>query len=442
MLEIVIAILVGTAFGIMGGLLPSISNSVVLLTLFFILTKIDITVLVCFYISLLVASQYTGSVAATLLGTLGESSSVPALKEGRALYHRGQAKWALTVSAWGSMIGSLLAVSAAVILLPWAEDLFVMTYTEVRVAFFVLLIAMLILSSNNRWYVNIMMIAAGLVLGFMGWNEHTNQTWGTFGIPQLASGMPIMLVLVCFYGLPLMFGQSLCRSVDSAVAQRPLPKRWWRRFPVASTARGSVIGFFTGLIPNLTYEAASNFAWAVERWKNRHGYSPGNVQSLAAAETANNAAVLTSLVPFVIFMIPVQLSEVIMLDIIRSTGQPFDLSWLWQPGVAVSLLMAFAVANVLALIVAWPGGQHLVHLITDHERSVLILAAVIMLAGVTMQAYQLNDLPYWITMGVILFFVGWRMRNLDVVPFVIAFVLAKPMILVFVTWWQKILFIY
>jgi TctA family transporter len=141
-------------------------------------------------------------------------------------------------------------------------------------------------------------------------------------------------------------------------------------------------------------------------------------------------------------MIPVQLSEVIMLDIIRSTGQPFDLSWLWQPGVAVSLLMAFAVANVLALMVAWPGGQQLVHLVTYHERSVLILAAVIMLAGVTMQAYQLNDLPYWFIMGVMLFFVGWRMRNLDVVPFVIAFVLAKPMILVFVTWWQKILFIY
>jgi putative tricarboxylic transport membrane protein len=439
MLTLLITAVVGSLFGVIVGLLPGIGMTAAMISLFFYLTKFDPIVVCCFYISCLTVSQYMGSVSATMLGVLGEASSIPALAEGYEMNRQGRGREALAISALGSWIGSFFAVVLAVVLASQLQHVFVLNYTEIKLAFFGLLFLLMIMGSSNRWWISVAMIVVGYMVGKIGWNPYSNQTWGTMGIDVLASGIPEVTVLVCFYSLPLLLAAQIDQSHSIKNAEQNIRLfEGWKLLPKLAVIRGSVVGFLSGLIPFLTYVASTKFAWSVERFLDKKNYKLGHAPSLAAAETANNAAALTSLLPFLLFMVPVQLSEIVLLDIIDMSGHRFTPDWVLQSGIFAGLIFAFFVANVIGVIFAWPLGQKVVSLINRYQRHIVVLSILLMLAAVIQTGLEVGQIAYYVSAGIVLFAIGIWARRWDVVPFVSAFMLAKPMELVFDIAMQKL----
>jgi len=421
-METLAPILSGAFFGLVAGLLPGINNTIVLTGLFFLLVQQDLTTICAFYISCLVVSQYMGSVTATLLGIPGESSSLPALTEGYAMHQNHQGHRALFVSAWGSLFGSLIAVSLALLSFPLVENLFLLSYTEVRITFMILLLIILISSSKNPYLLSIVLIVAGYALGQIGFNPFTAKTWGTFDNEYLAGGIPKMVVIIFFYALPMVL-QNL-KNIPGSVNLKTNSQSTLGSLPAASVLRGSIIGFFAGLIPNLTYVASTKFAWVVERWLQKKNYRVGDQKCLAAAETSNNSAVLTSLLPFLIFAIPIQLSEVVLLDIIRTTGQTFDINWFKNN--LSTLILAFLAANLIGWCLALPAGRLTVSLFVRYNYLVIVLAIAMMFTGVFVSAAEIDQIGYYLSVALISFVIGWTLRKYDVTPLIFAMVLSSP----------------
>jgi putative tricarboxylic transport membrane protein len=439
MIDVLIVSLIGSLLGVLTGLLPGISVSVILISSFFFLVQFDTLTIIVFYLSCLVVSQYMGSVSATLLGVLGETSSVPALKEGYTLNQQGRGTEALIISAWGSLTGSIIAVIIALILAGYVENVFLLNYTEIKIGFFVLLFFIMSLGSPNREWITLLQYIAGLFLGQIGYNARTDDMRFTFDTAWLANGIPILVFLVCFYAIPLLLNS--LGSMEQSNKQIGTKKYFNIKeiinfIPFYSVIRGSIVGFFAGLIPYLTYVASSQFAWATEKFVQNKKYKNGNPECLAAAETANNAATLSCLIPFVYFMVPIQLSELILYDIVVSSGSKFTPYWIIENFIFV--IVAFGFANVFGLIVGWPMGQMLAGFIQKHSKKVIWFAIIIMLSTVIMSGIQINQLDYYIALGLILFLIGWKVKHYDLMPLITAFILSKPLIMATEVYIQKI----
>ena len=82
----ILALVTGIFFGMLMGLLPGIGAAMLMLLMYpvLLLSFVDIWVLMCFYLGIVNSGQYYGSVSASVFGVIGESSSLPAVKNG---YH-------------------------------------------------------------------------------------------------------------------------------------------------------------------------------------------------------------------------------------------------------------------------------------------------------------------------------------------------------------------
>jgi putative tricarboxylic transport membrane protein len=94
------------------------------------------------------------------------------------------------------------------------------------------------------------------------------------------------------------------------VFRTALRKLWptredWRRC-WASLARGSVLGFFIGVLPGGGAVISSFMAYAVEKRLSRHPerFGHGAMEGVAAPEAANNAAATSSFIPLLTLGIP------------------------------------------------------------------------------------------------------------------------------------------
>ena len=118
-------LLLGCLFGATSGLIPGIGNTVVMSLMFPFLIHVEPMNVIVFYIAAISLGQYTGSVSATVFSVPGESSSLPAVKEGHGLYKQGLGSLSLSGCALGSFVGSLFAI---VFVLPVSQYLHHFTF--------------------------------------------------------------------------------------------------------------------------------------------------------------------------------------------------------------------------------------------------------------------------------------------------------------------------
>jgi putative tricarboxylic transport membrane protein len=102
-IHIFLAAMHGLIMGTLLGCIPGLGVlSGVLLSMPFLLDYSALAVFI-FYLAMIIASQYTGSIVATYFGIMGELTSAPAAKVGYALYRRGHGSHAIILGALGSV---------------------------------------------------------------------------------------------------------------------------------------------------------------------------------------------------------------------------------------------------------------------------------------------------------------------------------------------------
>ena len=146
-----IAVSTGLFAGTITGIVPGAGVMVAMVIATPLLMSFDIIQLLLFYMSLASMVQFTGTIPAVYLGVPGETNSLPAVIEGTKFNKRKMAKLAIGISAIGSVLGSVVAVTITFTLLTvLISHMTVFFSNDTKFYLYIFVIAFCLLVYNKR----------------------------------------------------------------------------------------------------------------------------------------------------------------------------------------------------------------------------------------------------------------------------------------------------
>jgi len=411
--------LVGVGLGLISGLIPGVGNFVLMLLAWPFLTVFGIVELLIMYASMAAISQYIGSIPAIVYGIPGESSSYPAVAESRNLKTIPQVSNAISGSAFGSAVGSLVVVGLCYAFVEYTPLIKYFYNTYVLVGLLLAVTLAMIVTCGNRWYVNALYIVSGLGLGIIGYNSYLNINVATFGNTYLYAGLPMPVVLICLFAIPQML-----HHWDADIAKTKAKAyelgRVYILNPLALLA-STAIGFFGGLIPGLTTVFSSTAAYNASMLVTKDP-----VNRIVVSETANNAGAFSMLLPLLIFGVPLIGSEAILLFLMEQKG--FNLVQFEFSDFLPELALGLVLVNFIGFMIAWPLSK-MVPVFYNFNLKILISLLIIALFGVTLYTGLMNySMLYYLICFAVLAPIGMLLRNTDTLPLVFAFIIHNKLI--------------
>ena len=164
----------------------------------------------------------------------------------------------------------------------------------------------------------------GILVAMVGIDAETATPRLTFGLIELADGVPIMAITVGMLALTEMLIQAeeCLTGEPEAPAELPSPTRADRALSWAETKSitpttllSGGVGIVAGIIPGLGPTVASFLAYALAKRLAKPGerFGEGEIKGVAAAETADNAVVPASLIPLFALGLPGSVSAAIII---------------------------------------------------------------------------------------------------------------------------------
>ena len=422
-----IGALIGTAIGVLPGIGPVATISLLLPITFGQPATTAIIMLAGIYYG----AQYGGSTTAILLNLPGEISSVVTTLEGYKMARNGRAGAALATSA----LASFFAGTVATIVVAASGPLL----TSVALSFgpadyFSLMLLGLIISAvlaQGSVIKSVGMVVLGVALGLVGTDVQTGQQRFTFGVPELSDGLNFAAMAMGVFGIAeiiLNLEKPEVRSVLTAkVGSLFLTKHEWARATPA-VLRGTVVGSVLGILPGGGASLASFGSYMMERKmsKGRAEFGNGAIEGVAGPEAANNAAAQTSFIPLLTLGIPSNAVMALMVGALIIQGiQPGPRMVEAQPDLFWGLIASMWIGNVMLLVINLPMIGMWVKLLQVPYKFLYPSILVFCCIGV----YSLNNNVFDVYMTVLFAIFGYMCNKLKMepAPLLIGFVLGPMM---------------
>jgi putative tricarboxylic transport membrane protein len=428
MIDVIAFSLLGSCLGVIIGTLPGINMTVAMVISLPLIMNQSLETMLAFYLSVLIICQYLGSVMAIGVGVPGETNSLPAMNEGAFLRRFGLTTQAIRFTAIGSLLGAGVAVLLLSLAWPFIQYSIYAWQTEIKIIVLATTLTMLVLWSENKIFINFLLLSLGIVLGKIGVNNTTNDVWTPFGLEFLTYGIPFLGVLIIIYVFPVLYrSYSLpLKSVDinnfPNIVDRPVMSAG--TFPFMSSIRGSIIGFFAGFVPALSYSISSKIAWLFEKTQHNQETPEHSMRRLISAESANNAASLSAIIPLIMFGVPIVASETILYNLITTKGFVLGPSAIQIPFL-ISLAAAYLIANAFGFIAAWPLASYVTKIMSIHGTKIKIFVSISLVALYFFEGYETNLLEIYAIISGLLVLLSFSLRKFDTQPVIFGFVLAE-----------------
>jgi putative tricarboxylic transport membrane protein len=253
----------------------------------------------------------------------------------------------------------------------------------------------------------------------------------TFGNPLLYSGLEFLTIAVGLFALGEVFKTILEKDYGAGAASkigRILPTRKDLKDSAGPIARGSVLGFFIGILPGAGATLASFFSYIVEKKlsKNPGSFGKGNIAGVAAPESANNAASGGAMIPLLTLGIPGSGTTAILMGaLIMYNIQPGPLLFEEHPDVAWGLIASMLIGNLLLLVLNMPLVKVFAKVIQTPAKYLIPIIIAISIFGVYAVQVQIFDLMLLLVCGVAGFLLA--RNDYPLAPLVLGLVLG-PMI--------------
>ena len=427
-----IAVSTGLFAGTITGIVPGAGVMVAMIVASPLLMHFDVLQLLLFYMSLASMVQFTGTIPAVYLGVPGETNSLPAVIEGTKFNKRKMAKLAIGMCAVGSVIGSLVAVAITYGLLSVLIEhmtVFFSNATKFYLYIFIVVFCLLVYNKKNV-FVNLLLCAVGFMLSVPGESDISPDFRYTFGIEDLQFGIPLIPVLIGFLIVPTiakMFSASnsnvFLPSIDIGFCK---VIKYFRKKLIASSLRGSIIGYLCGFVPGVSTVLSTNASYSFE--KKLHPNNPSKL--LVSSETANNSGQFASMLPLLLIGIPITGSEIVLYSMLVDAGwSPFQFDNVANNADMIfrQIVPWFVVANIVGLIVAWPLARKILNLFASSKKYMIVILAV----GMLILNTYLGILDYrvWLYTFCLVVFscIGLLIRKHETVPLIFMFILGNDM---------------
>jgi putative tricarboxylic transport membrane protein len=414
--------------GVLPGLGPA-AGTAILIPITFVLDPIPAIIMLS---AIYYGAMYGGTITSVLVNVPGEAASVVTAIDGYQMTRNGRAGAALTVSAVGSFFAGSVGVLGIVLFASWLADFALRFGPPEYFALTLAGLALLSRLSGGSVLSAFIMVGLGLALGTVGMDPVSALRRFTFGSVRLSQGIELVPVIMGLYGVAeilVLAEAGAWKSEFMRVKMRELfPTRTeWQRssWPIA---RGSVVGFVTGLIPGPATVLATFISYTLERRISRtpERFGKGAIEGVAGPEAANNGATAGAMVPLLSLGIPFSPATAILLGALVIHGlQPGPLLMAQRPEVFWGFVASMYVGNAILLVLNLPLVGVFVSVLRLPQHVLATLVLLLCLVG----AYSLNNsvLDLWVLIVMGVFGYGLRKLAIDPAPLVVALVLGPLM---------------
>jgi putative tricarboxylic transport membrane protein len=423
-----VGVLFGTLVGVLPGLGPIAALSLLLPITFSLSAAQSIIMLAGIYYG----AQYGGSTTSILVNIPGESTSAVTCLDGYQMARDGRAGPALGIAAFGSFIGGTFAVIMLMCVAPPLAHMALKFGPPENSSLMFFGLTMVTYLSSGSMTKALMMATFGLLLGCIGTDVITGIQRYTLGVIVLEDGIGLVPVLMGLFGISeilLNLEQSLKkREFFAAKVKGLLPTKQDWKDSAGPIARGSVVGFFLGLLPGGGALLASFVSYAMEKKVAKHPerFGKGDIRGVAGPETANNAGAGGAFIPLLSLGIPCNAVQALLMGALmvhRITPGPLLLKE--HPEVFLGVVGSMYIGNIMLLILNLPLIGIWVRVLKIRYGVLFPFIFLFCLIG----TYSVNNSVIDIILMIIFGIVGYLMRKyeFEAAPLVMAYVLG-PML--------------
>jgi putative tricarboxylic transport membrane protein len=420
--------LIGCLVGMLVGVLPGIGQSAgmaLLIPLTYVLPPAGAVIMLA---SIFYGAAYGGRITSILMNIPGESESVVTTFEGYPMARKGRAGVALSITAISSFVGAVLSVVvvafAALPLSALAKYLGPPEYFALMVLGLCLVVALI----DKSLIKGVLMVGLGLFLAQIGADPVQGSARFTFGSPDLLTGIPLLAVIMGFFGVSDVLLSAGKRHLPGTMAKidRLLPERKDFTDSAGSTFRGTAIGFLFGLIPGMVAAVSTFASYVTEKRVSKHPekFGTGVIQGITGPEAANKSFEIASFIPLFTLGIPGSAALAILMSAFLIQGvTPGPDMFTQSPDLVWGVIASMIVGNVILLILNFPLVRIWVQILkvpADVLGMVVIAVSVVGIYSVNNSLVDVALLALFSLVGVLL-----KLLQFPLPPLVLAFVLGE-----------------
>lgn len=424
LLACAVGVLIGTVVGILPGIGPVGAISLLLPLSF----GMDVTSSVIMFAGICYGAMYGGSTSSILLNVPGEASSVVTCLEGYKMAQKGRAGAALAVAAIGSFIAGTIGLAGLTVFAPiLAEAALAFGPPEYFALAFLGLILLAKLTGKSMLK-SALMVVVGIIFGTFGLDCLSGISRFSFELDALQRGLELPIIAMGLFGIAEVLDMTT-RPADKNGLQpvrfRELypSKAEWRRSR-GPILRGSIIGFFMGLLPGPASTIATFVSYAAEKRSSKKTaeFGSGAIEGVAGPEAANNAASSAGMIPLLALGLPFSPVAAIFLSGFMIHGiTPGPTLITQQPSLFWGLVASMYLGNVLLLVINLPLVGVFAAILKTPSNLLLPLILILTLTGAYTINNSLFDLLLLAVFGVLGFFM--KKTGFEAAPLVVGLIL-------------------
>jgi putative tricarboxylic transport membrane protein len=348
--------------------------------------------------------------------------------DGYEMTRNGRAGAALAIAAIGSFVAGTISVIGLMLLAPPLASIALRFGPPEYSALLLLGLFVLACLSGGSIVKTLAMAVLGLLLGMIGIDAMSGFMRFSYGVVELGYGIGIVPVAVGLFGVSEILLTARTGAPDPVRKPRLrelLPSRAELATSAWPIARGTVLGFFIGIIPGSAHVISSFISYALERRLSRHPerFGKGAVEGVAGPESANNSAASGALVPLLALGVPSGALPAVMLAALLIHGvTPGPMLIQSNPEIFWGLIASMYVGNVVLLILNLPMIGLFINILRIPYQYLYPLILVFCLLGVYAINQSVVDVWIMIVMGL----AGYGLRRLEfeTAPIVLGLILS------------------
>ncbi len=423
-----IGVLIGTLIGVLPGIGPVGAMSL-LLSATYKMTPLSAVVMLA---GIYYGAQYGGSTTSILVNIPGEAASVVTTLDGYQMARKGRAGQALGIAALGSFIAGTLGVIGLMLIAPPLASAALRFGPPEYFSLMCLGLTLLIYLTSGSLVRAMMMAALGVIIGCIGQDPETGASRFVFGITDLLDGVGLAPFVMGLFGISevlLNIETGLDKqSVFNTKISGLLPTRQDWADSTMPILRGSLVGFFLGILPGGGAVISSFASYAIEKKVSRHPerFGHGAIEGVAGPESANNAAAQGAFIPLLTLGIPPNVVMALLLGALMIHGiTPGPLMIPEHPEIFWGIIASMYIGNAMLVVLNLPLIGLWVKVLKVPYKILFPLIIMFCLIG----AYSINNSTFDIAIMLLFGGLGYLMRKYgyEAAPMVLAFVLG-PML--------------
>jgi putative tricarboxylic transport membrane protein len=418
-----IGVLAGTLVGVLPGIGP-IGAFAILLPVSIKISPVGSIIMLA---GIYYGSMYGGSTTSILVCVPGEPATVMTCLDGYQMALTGRAGPALGISAFGSFIaGTVSVIGLMIFAVPLANAALKFGPAEF---FSLVLMGLTLVTHLSQKSAEKAFMAAlmGMLFSWVGLDLINGATRFTFGMIELNDGIGIIPLIMGLFGISEVFSEiekEVRVDLVKTKIKNLLPNRedWQQsKWPIA---RGSVLGFFLGILPGGGGVIASFVSYIMEKRLSKHPerFGTGEIAGVAGPESANNAAAGGAFIPLLSLGIPMNATVAMLFAALLIHGvRPGPLLITEHPDIFWGVIASMYIGNAMLLVLNLPLIGIWVKVLKIPYRIIFPMILLLCVIGAYAVSFSTFDLKLMLGFGIL----GYGMRKLDfdAAPFALAFVL-------------------